>query len=185
MLEQAAGNWPAIRQLTGRVEQAIAANIATPCMLNRISLLICAVGHASIGQGDEAQRLERAAAALGMEGYRVVMDPLLARLALIRGDLPAVEAFLADSDTWWWTTFGHLSSLATRLDGFAALGRREDVEKEGARRGKAGTYLEPFALRALGQVRGDQALIDRAVDRFEALGLTWHAEQTRSITIGS
>ena len=42
-----------------------------------------------------------------------------------------------------------------------------------------GTYLEPFALRTLGFVRRDPDLMDQAVDRFEALGLDWHAAQTR------
>ena len=41
-----------------------------------------------------------------------------------------------------------------------------------------GTYLEPFALRALGIVRQDEALIQQASDRFRAMGLTWHAEQS-------
>jgi hypothetical protein len=43
------------------------------------------------------------------------------------------------------------------------------------------TYLEPFGLRALGTVRGDRSLIERALARFEELRLTWHAEQTRAL----
>jgi hypothetical protein len=43
-----------------------------------------------------------------------------------------------------------------------------------------GTYLEPFALRALGRARDDPALIALAVNRFERLGLDWHTSQTRS-----
>ena len=46
---------------------------------------------------------------------------------------------------------------------------------------QSGTYLEPFALRALGLVRGDEALIAQAIARFEAIGLDWHAEQTRPL----
>ena len=42
-----------------------------------------------------------------------------------------------------------------------------------------GTYLEPFALRALGIVREDASLLERAAERFEALGLDWHAARTR------
>jgi hypothetical protein len=44
---------------------------------------------------------------------------------------------------------------------------------------RPGTYLEPFALRALGAVREDDLLIKRAVGRFAAMGLEWHAEQSR------
>ncbi len=46
---------------------------------------------------------------------------------------------------------------------------------------RAGTYLEPFALRALGIVRGDEALIEQAGARFDAIGLAWHAEQARKL----
>ncbi len=36
----------------------------------------------------------------------------------------------------------------------------------------------PFALRALGVVREDERLVEQARDRFDALGLPWHASQT-------
>jgi hypothetical protein len=41
--------------------------------------------------------------------------------------------------------------------------------------------LEPFALRALGLVREDETLVDRAAERFEAFGLAWHAARTRAL----
>jgi hypothetical protein len=59
------------------------------------------------------------------------------------------------------------------------------VEQEAARWGKAGTYVEPFALRALGVVRGDAALLARAIERFDALGLAWDAAKTRALTLHS
>jgi hypothetical protein len=43
------------------------------------------------------------------------------------------------------------------------------------------TYLEPFALRALGFARADHGLIEQAVERFEAMGLDWHAAETRKL----
>ncbi len=46
---------------------------------------------------------------------------------------------------------------------------------------KPETYLEPFALRALGIVREDGSLVERAADRFAALGLDWHAARTREL----
>ena len=46
---------------------------------------------------------------------------------------------------------------------------------------KPKTYLEPFALRALGYARGDQGSIQQAIEGFEAMGLDWHAAQTRGL----
>jgi hypothetical protein len=46
-----------------------------------------------------------------------------------------------------------------------------------------GTYLEPFALRALAIVREDDALLEQAIGRFQQMGLTWHAEQTRKLAV--
>jgi hypothetical protein len=40
--------------------------------------------------------------------------------------------------------------------------------------------MEPFALRALGRVRGDRSLIEQALARFEEMRLDWHADQTRA-----
>ena len=44
-----------------------------------------------------------------------------------------------------------------------------------------GIYREPFVLRTLGVVRGDLTLTERAVERFEAMGLGWHAAKTRAL----
>jgi class 3 adenylate cyclase/tetratricopeptide (TPR) repeat protein len=185
VVEEGTGGWREIRELAPRVERAVAANVGTPCTINPTSLLICAVAHAYLGEAKEARRLEEAAVALGVEGYGIAVDGLHARLALIRGDLVTVGRLLDDSGTWaeWW--FGHLSSLAVRLDGFVALGRYDEVEEEAQRRAQPGTYLEPFALRALGQVRGDRSLVDRAAARFDEMGLAWHVAQTRAILIPS
>jgi hypothetical protein len=75
----------------------------------------------------------------------------------------------------------YLSSMATHLDALAALGHRDRLEDEASRVLKPDTYLEPFALRALGVVRTDVRLIERAADRFGALGLDWHAARTRAL----
>ena len=40
---------------------------------------------------------------------------------------------------------------------------------------------EAFGLRALGIVREDRALIERAAATFAELGLAWHAETTRAL----
>ena len=48
---------------------------------------------------------------------------------------------------------------------------------------RAGTYLHPFALRALAIVREDEQLVDEAATAFEALGLAWHAGETRKLEL--
>jgi hypothetical protein len=61
------------------------------------------------------------------------------------------------------------------------IGARDLVEAEAPPLIKPDTYLEPFALRALGHVRGDTELLKRAVDRFQEMGLDWHAARTRAL----
>ena len=116
-----------------------------------------------------------------MDGYHRILDPFRARLALMRGDLEQLESLLDQLDLWHWVPSTHLGGVTTRLDALVALGRTQAVEEEATRLAQPGTYVEPFALRALGRVRGDSALIALAVDRFEALGLQWHAARTRAL----
>ncbi|HXL44275.1 MAG TPA: hypothetical protein VN960_09480 [Gaiellaceae bacterium] len=70
---------------------------------------------------------------------------------------------------------------AARLDALAALRDRERVQELAPRFLQRRTYLEPFALRSLGIVREDENLIRQSLERFEALKLDWHAEQTRAL----
>jgi hypothetical protein len=117
-----------------------------------------------------------------MDGYQLFLDPARARLALVRGDLTRLEGLLTELDQWPLSFHGHLEGVTTRLDVLVALGRREAVEATATRLLQPGTYVEPFALRALGCVRGDATLIAQAVERFEALGLDWHAGQTLAMS---
>ena len=50
--------------------------------------------------------------------------------------------------------------------------------RPGGRLLRPNTYLEPFALRALGVVREAERLVEIARVRFAGLGLAWHASQT-------
>jgi hypothetical protein len=70
------------------------------------------------------------------------------------------------------------------LDGLAALGERDWVEREAPSFVQDGTVTEPFALRALGILRADDDLLARADERFQALGLGWHREQTPNLIQG-
>ncbi len=69
----------------------------------------------------------------------------------------------------------------TFLDALAVLGDRERIEAEAPKWLQSGAFAEPFALRALGIARSDRALLQQALERFEILGLSWHAEQTRHL----
>ncbi len=172
-----AGNWAEIRGLTDLVEERVAANTSTPCVRNARGLLLCAVAWAHGGDAQRAQELEQAAGELRMEGYGYALDPPLLQLALVRGDLEAAERLLETPPAKTYTMGASL--IAARLDGLGALGDRRRVEAEAAQLLRPGIYLEPFALRALGIVRGDETLIEKAIARFEAMGLHWHADQTR------
>ena len=77
-----------------------------------------------------------------------------------------------------------LSPLAARLDALAALGRRHTLERDAPPLMKRGTYLEPYALRALGLVREDSTLLEQAAKRFDAMSLAWHAAHTRGVLTG-
>ena len=69
--------------------------------------------------------------------------------------------------------------VSTRLDGLLALGRLEDVER-GAPLASSASVLRPFALRALGVAREDDALCGRARG-LRGFGLGFHAEETRLV----
>jgi hypothetical protein len=75
----------------------------------------------------------------------------------------------------------YLGSQTALLDGLAAIRDRQRVEEATQRLLVPGTYLEPFALRALGVVREDETLIEQAFERFEAMGLDWYASETRKL----
>ena len=180
VLEELLGDWEAVRRLQTRVEDAVTANIATPCVLNERALVVCALACAYLGDEEEARRLEQEAGANRMTGYGPLQDAPRVQLALHRNDLAAVESLLGEPSVRRATTY-YLSSMATNLDGLAALGERERVETEAGKLLQPNTYLEPFALRALGVVREDASLIERAADRFTALGLDWHAARTRKL----
>ena len=178
-VEELAGSWAAIGQLTSLVEERVAANVTTPCVRNARSLLLCAVARAYEGDEARARELERAADELGLEGYDYALDAPRLRLALVRGDLQTAERLLETPPSKTYTIGAGL--IAARLDGLAALGDRRRLELEAVPLLRTGTYLEPFALRALGIVRGDEALIEQAIARFGAMALDWHADQTRML----
>ena len=179
MVEELQAHWEAVRGLATETERTIADNAATPCQFNVRSLLVCAVASAYAGDEAEARRLETEANALGIEGYGLTNEAPRIRLALIRGELDRVERLLAELREAMY--FTQVAGQATRLDALAALGDRKGVEDEALPLLRPDTFLEPFALRALGLVREDAELVERAIARFDAMALDRHAEETRGM----
>jgi class 3 adenylate cyclase/tetratricopeptide (TPR) repeat protein len=172
------GDWVHASGLSGRAEAACAANSDTPCQFNWRALLMAALGYAQLGDDREARRLEELAAeSLTLQGP-LAKEPALLRIAMLRGDLDAVERLLAANPE---IDFWDVDYPAARLDALAAVRDRRGVEGEAPRALDLEGYVEPFAMRALGIVREDRSLLDRSAMRFEELGLGWRAAETRAL----
>jgi class 3 adenylate cyclase len=178
MVEELAGCWQEIRGRIAHTERAVADNLATPCNLNARSLLVCALATALGGDQAEARRLEEDADSLGMKGYGLTMEAPRLRIALVRGDRARAEELLESGEAMY---FAYTAAQAARLDAFVALGDRGRIEQEAPALLRPNSYLEPFALRALGVARQDAELLGQALARFESMRLDWHAGQTRAL----
>jgi class 3 adenylate cyclase len=176
IVETATGEWEAARELSARAEAATAANRDTPCQFNWRALLMAALGHAQLGREREARRLEEQAMAAVEVSGPVSREPAMLRLALLRGDLEAVEELLVAPGALKYD----VSYAAARLDALAAVGDREGVEREAPPVLALGGYAAPFALRALAAVRGEPTLLERAAAAFDELGLRFFAAETRA-----
>ena len=73
------------------------------------------------------------------------------------------------------------AAVISYLDGLAALGDADRVEADAPQFLDPPSALEPFALRALGVVRGDRSLLEQAALRFEAMDLGRQAANTRQL----
>ena len=180
LLASVTGRWDEVRARAAEAERVVDANLAaaTPCVMNVSILLNCATASALAGDEDEARRLESKADGIGMEGdrwYQGWFEPPKIRLALARHELGELAELAPPEFDWEW------EPASTFLDALAALGDRERIEAEAPKWLQQGTFAEPFALRALGIARGDRALLRQALERFEAMELSWHAEQTRRL----
>jgi class 3 adenylate cyclase len=176
-VEEVCGGWSRIVELAERTEAAVEANLTTPCVRNARSLLLTALAAAYAGDDETSLRYERRADEVENEGYDLVLAAPRTWLALLRGDMDEVDR-LEPMNLGRIQHEYALPAAAARLDALAALKKRSRVEREAPPLLRQGIYLEPFALRALGAVREDEPLIEQAVDRFAAMGLAWHAEQT-------
>ena len=180
VVETIAGRWTAALALAERAEEAAAANRETPCQFDRRSLLMCALAAAKLGEEDEARRLEDLAARAGSVLGARWSDSALLRLLLFREERAELECALAlepipgpfDPDF-----------PAARIDALLALGRRAEVEEVAPPLAARGGYAAPFAERALAVVRGERGRLEAAMGRFEAMGLGWRAEETRTLSL--
>jgi class 3 adenylate cyclase len=179
-VEEVTGGWNRILELAERTEAAVEANLATPCARNARALYVTALAAAYAGDEGAARRYERRAEKVATEGYDLVLAAPRTWLALLRGKLDEVDR-LARIDLARIQHEYALPAVAARLDAFAALGERSSVERYALPLLQMGTYLEPFALRALGSAREDALLIEQAADRFDAMGLIWYAGQSRKL----
>jgi class 3 adenylate cyclase len=176
LLATLTGRWDEVRARAAEAERAVDANqaAATPCPSDVCVLLNCATASALAGDETEARRLEAKAYGTGMKGYRAWFDPPKIRLALARHELGELAELASPESTM-------IEPPAAFLDALAALGDPERVEAEAPKWLQEGTFGEPFALRTLGIARNDRALLRQALERFEAMELSWHAEQTRRL----
>ena len=177
ILASVTGRWDEVRARAAEAERVVDANLAaaTPCTGNVNILLNCATASALAGDEDEARRLEAKAYGLGMEGgrwYQGWFEPPKIRLALARHQTGQLAELTSHGMDWGF------EPASTFLDALDALGDRERIEAEAPNWLQQGTFAEPFALRALGIARGDRALLSQALERFEAMDLPWHVEQT-------
>jgi hypothetical protein len=177
-VEELVGDWGAIVELEARTEQIVEENRDTPCVRNARSLLLCALANEWVGRGERSRELQARADEIETEGYGATLATPRARIALARGELDQLDELLSDKDWLQRNPLFSLPAAAARLDALAVVGKPGAVEEAAAQLGRPKSYLEPFALRALGIVREDERLLSRANERFRQLRLDWHTTQT-------
>ncbi len=180
-VEELGGNWDRIAALEAETERTVEENRETPCVRNARSLLLCALANELGGRTDRARELESAADEFPNVGFGATLGTPRARLALARAEFDRLEELLDDAEWMQRQIWFSLPAAAAQLDSLAVIRSAADVEAGAERLGRPKTYLEPFALRALGIVHEDEALLARAHEAFLAMRLDWHAAQTERL----
>ena len=174
-IEELEGTWDAVIRREAATLAAVERNRDTPCVRNARSLLLCAVAREVRGDAKRSRELEALADELQLEGHGAATGTPRARLAIARGRLDLLEELFTDDEWHTRQSWFILPAAAARLDVLAVLGDAPEIEQSFA---PPRSYVEPFALRALGLARADEALLSEADGRFRALSLDWHADQT-------
>jgi len=104
------------------------------------------------------------------------------RMGLLRGDRAEIERWL-DADVVRMFVYGP-GVMTARLDALGAIRDSSQIEQVAPAYIGHGLLLEPFALRALGIVRGDDELLSRADALFVERNLEWHRSQTERLLAG-
>jgi hypothetical protein len=174
--EELKGAWDAVIALEDATVSAVEENRDTPCVRN--------AARCSSAQLRERTRatptVRRSSRRAPTSSRPKATESRSSRHA--HGSRSPAGALTCSSCCWpiqdWLTrqTWFALPGAAARLDALAVIGDARDVEE--ATRVFAAPYVEPFALRALGIVRHDEALLRKAEERFAVLGLRWHSDQT-------
>jgi class 3 adenylate cyclase len=180
-LEEAVAGWDAILKLAERTQSVVDANLATPCIRNARSLLVTALAAAHQGDEARARALEKRAEEVKLSGSDISLGAPRVRIALLRGEVPDIDVMTPPFGECRGRTWYALQATAARFDALAEVGDRRRIEDEAPELAKPNTYLEPFALRALGRVRKDVRLTEQAAERFDAMGLDWYAAETRAL----
>jgi hypothetical protein len=182
-LEEITGDWDAVGQLTSQTRAKVQDNLATPCVRNSRSLLLCAAAAAAHGDERGSRDLEAQADRLGTEGYGNILAAPRTYLAINRHDLDAVRALLEKPLFVRRQIWFYAATVTSYLDGLAALNDVDRIEADAPQFLQPPSALEPFALRALAVARGDATVRDRAASRFEAMGLSLQAARTRQLRL--
>ena len=180
-VEELAGDWDAILASEDELLQAVDENRSTPCVRNARSLLVCAIAEQVAGNTERSRELEQLAGDLDTEGFGVTVDAPRMRIALARGDIDVLTRLLADEEWMKRQTWFVLPGAATRLDALAVVGSPEEVAEAAASFAPTGSYVEPFALRALGIAGDNDSLVARAQESFQSLGLGWYGAETERL----
>ena len=178
-VETLAGRWEAVRRLTFVAERAVEANATTPCTANATVLFYCGVANARQGDLDQAHRLGRQATGMASQATKESDSPKL-RLALACDDLAGLRQLVDSLKPEAFLPY-QFDRSAALLDSLVALGDRARIESDAPASLRPGTYLEPFALRALGFAREDRSLLEQAAARFEEMEADWFADETRDL----
>ena len=177
ILDAAMGHWEAIRRRMRQIEDTVEANLATPCPGNVGSILLAAVAMAHDRDWAAVERLTTKAESIGMVGYGRTHAAKWLRLAIVRDDHDEIRRVLGTIEPRW-LSIDRAELVAALLDGFVALDDRGRIEAEAPGWIRPDVYVAPFAVRALGMARRDPGLLAEAADRFTAMGLGWHAQET-------
>src|SRR5439155_21239381 len=100
-LENAIGDWQAVRDLTHRTTEAVEANLATPCPFNVGLLLTLAAGWAVAGDQAECGRLIARAEGIGMVGYGRMQVAHRLGLGLVRQDQDEIGGVVGSVEASW------------------------------------------------------------------------------------